>query len=435
LSDHPTQTQIDSYGRRLLPAAEWLSVSIHLSVCEVCRQKIEDAVDGEAAYLALKSEVSDGEFSSTTKRTHLTFEQLADFVDGAIAGKDLQVIKDHLACCEECKMEADDLCAFKDQVAPELERESGLSPVGEATERGWHRWVAALPFFRPRYLVFGSTLATLLLVAAGWLVWHALIGGKEKPKVAVTAPTPSVSPSVSPSSTPEGTGGIVRLNDGEGQVTVDREGRLSGVDHLPPAYRRMVERALTDQEIERSPLLAGLAQPGIAQRGNVQNRRGKLSVIEPVGTVTLSDHPTFRWSQLDGATGYVVEIYDRKLDLVVTSPQVTDQSWTAPQSLERGGIYSWQVKAIKDGREFKSPEPFAPQAKFRILDQATANKLAQASRAYGSSHLTMGLLYAQAGLLDEAEREFSALQEANPNSAIARQLLRRIRAMRRVRSS
>jgi hypothetical protein len=165
-------------------------------------------------------------------------------------------------------------------------------------------------------------------------------------------------------------------------------------------------------------------------RGNKRNRRGKLLVVEPVGTVTLSDHPTFRWTQLDGATGYVVEIYDKELSLVTSSPLVTDQSWTMPQSLERGRIYSWQVKAIKDGREFKSPEPSEPHARFRILDQDTFNKLVHARRTFGSSHLTMGLLYARAGLLDEAGWEFRSLHKANPDSAIARKLLRRVWAMR-----
>jgi hypothetical protein len=41
----------------------------------------------------------------------------------------------------------------------------------------------------------------------------------------------------------------------------------------------------------------------------------------------------------------------------------------------------------------------------------------------------LGLFYAQAGVLDEAEREFSALQRANPKSEIANRLLMRIRKM------
>jgi hypothetical protein len=161
------------------------------------------------------------------------------------------------------------------------------------------------------------------------------------------------------------------------------------------------------------------------------NRGARFSVIDPVGIVLLSDRPTFRWSPLEGATGYIVEVYDDKLKQVLISPQLTDTSWRAPQSLERGGIYSWQVTASKGGEEFSSPRPPAPPAKFRILDQTLANEIVQARRAYASSHLTMALVYTQAGLLDEAEREFRALQKANPNSAISRRLLASAQAMRR----
>jgi hypothetical protein len=43
----------------------------------------------------------------------------------------------------------------------------------------------------------------------------------------------------------------------------------------------------------------------------------------------------------------------------------------------------------------------------------------------------MALIYTQAGLLDEADQEFRALQRANPNLTISRRLLANIQAMRR----
>jgi hypothetical protein len=73
----------------------------------------------------------------------------------------------------------------------------------------------------------------------------------------------------------------------------------------------------------------------------------------------------------------------------------------------------------------------APPAKFRILDQDRASELTRASRVYASSHLTLALLYTQAGLIDEAEKEFRELQKANPDSAISRRLLANLQAMRR----
>src|SRR6185503_7402327 len=110
-------------------------------------------------------------------------------------------------------------------------------------------------------------------------------------------------------------------------------------------------------------------------------------------------------------------------NLVAASPELTSHSWTPSQSLSLGNVYSWQVKAVKDGQEFKSPGPPAPQARFRILDREKANELAKARRAHPSSHLALGLLYAEAGLLKEAEQELRALEKANPDSEIVRSLL------------
>lgn len=132
---------------------------------------------------------------------------------------------------------------------------------------------------------------------------------------------------------------------------------------------------------------------------------------------------------MEGATAYVVEVYDPQFKLVASSPQLNDLSWTT--TLERGNVYSWQVKAIKEGEEVTAPRPPAPQAKFRVLDQAKANEIARAKRSFGTSHLTLGLLYADAGLLSDAEREFRLLRNANPNSELARNLLRQVQVLRK----
>jgi len=424
MSDHLTQTQIEDYGRRSLTALDLLSVSDHLGLCDACRRQVQRALNGDAAYLALRSGLFDETdlLSSPTERAHLTFEQIVGSVDATLAGEELQVVEDHLACCQQCALAVDDLRAFKDQIEPELDRQ--LSSGSVSNEKGRHRWV----MFWPKSLVFGSALAALLLAASGWMVWQALEGAKEEPKTTVLTPSPAPSVPISPAATPGSAETIALLKDGAGRVSLDKEGKLSGVDHLPPAYQQMVKSALTNQELERSPLLAGLTPMGSTPRGAGDDARAKFSLIEPVRAVALSDRPVFRWSRLNGAAGYVVEIYDEEFDMVAASPRIINQRWRARQPLKRDGIYYWQVKAIKDGRELVSPHTPAPQAKFRILDEAKANELELARRSYGSSHLLLGLLYAESGLLDEAEKEFRALQKANPNSAIADRLLQQVRA-------
>jgi hypothetical protein len=89
------------------------------------------------------------------------------------------------------------------------------------------------------------------------------------------------------------------------------------------------------------------------------------------------------------------------------------------------------VKVMKNGREVIVPEPPAPEAKFKVLEQAKAAELERARRQFAGSRLTLGLLYAQAGLLDEAEQELQALVNANRDSSAALKLLRSVKNAQR----
>ncbi|MGB7926440.1 MAG: zf-HC2 domain-containing protein [Pyrinomonadaceae bacterium] len=442
--EHLTQKQVEDFCRQQLRVAELLPVSDHLGECEACRQRLECAMNGDATFFALRSEL----FSRATEissprmaRAHLSAEQMAGYVDRNLSGEEIQIVADHLTGCEQCALAVDDLRAFSNEIAPTLEREYHPAAVSPPTEGWWHLTVASLQtlFRKSPTPAFGAALAILLLAVTGWLIWRTLREREPRQEIAVApAPTsqpdqpsqPVPPPQPEPSSQPAPMPVVAQLNDGEGQLTLDHGGKLSGADGLPPAYRSMLKEALMTRRIERSSQLNGLARPS-SPLMSTDKERSAFSVTGPVGEVLLTPRPTFSWSPMEGATAYVVEVYDSRFNPVAASPQLTKNSWTPPQSLARGGVYSWQVKAIKDGQEFESPRPPAPQARFRILDQAKANELQRARRAYPSSHLTLGLLYAEAGLLKEAEQELRLLRKANPGSEIARHLLNQIQALRR----
>ena len=101
--------------------------------------------------------------------------------------------------------------------------------------------------------------------------------------------------------------------------------------------------------------------------------------------------------------------------------------WVPPRSLARNRVYLWQVIAIKDGQEIKAPVAPAPEARFKVLDQTKADEIVAAR----NSSLVSGLLYAQAGLYDEAERELKKLVKENPQNATAKQLLDDLHSQRR----
>jgi anti-sigma factor RsiW len=430
---HLTQKQIEDYCKHQLSAAEVLSVTDHLGACEGCRAQIAAVGNGDAAFFSLRSQVFE---EGIENGAHLTLDQQAAYVDRHLAGEELRLVDDHLTHCHECVLAVNDLRVFRNEVATSLDREyqpaTVTSPVplpAAASSRGW---LASLttPFrVSPVPAFAGATLAILLLSFIAWLVWRK--PQQPGPQIANTPPVsqPSTPPQQSDSpAASQPVPVVAQLNEGSRVLTLDQQGKLSGADDLPPAYQDLVKKAFTSGRIEKSSQLQGLTRPPSSLMGS-DDPRNAFTVLEPLGNVSLTNRPTFRWTALEGATGYVVEVYDENFNPVTASPQLSELTWTT--TLPRGNVYSWQVKALKDGQEIMSPRPPAPQAKFRVLDQTKANELANARRAHPSAHLTLGLLYADAGLLREAEQEFRELQKANPNSELARNLLRQVQSLRR----
>lgn len=398
--------------------------------------------------------LSDDDLKSLWQQDTLAMERRTDCLssdllvragENKLSAEERTRVASHLAACAACAEEYRIALSVKEWAVESADWHAAAFPTRPVTsvppsvvtnERWWQRAAARLfPLTKSPVLAVGAVLSAILLATVGWLAWQALQKKDTRPQIAEASPAPVVTPSAPVTTptvavTPVPETLIAQLNDGQAQLTLDTQGRLAGADNLPPAYQRMVKEAMTTQRIERSPLLAGLRSPSSSLRGSNEPDNA-FALTEPIGKVVLSDRPVFRWTPLAGATGYVVEVYDEKFNQVVVSPQLGATLWTASQPLKRGAVYTWQVSASKDGQEIKAPRPNAPAATFRVLDQAKANEVAQARRAYATSHLTLGLIYAQAGLLSEAEGEFRALQKANPHSEVARRLLANVQALRR----
>lgn len=290
------------------------------------------------------------------------------------------------------------------------------------------RWVSMLR--RPRVLALVTAIAALLIVALGLSVFlrarhpaKKLATGPGNQQLAPTnlnnqqpIPQPSAIIPVRP---------IMALNDADGQVTIDESGNISGLGELSTPLAKTIRQVLTDQRLDITPALEGLGEKNGTLMGRGATRQ-PFAVLEPIGVVSRTDHPTFRWRPLAGATGYVVKIYDTNFHELLSSGSQTAPSWTAASPLARGSIYSWQVTATKDGEEIKSPVPPAPEARFRVLSQDKLNDLDHAERTHRNSHLVLGVLYADAGLLQDARREFRLLLKANPGSTLVQNLLHQV---------
>lgn len=167
--------------------------------------------------------------------------------------------------------------------------------------------------------------------------------------------------------------------------------------------------------------------PAVAVRGNLSLNQS-FRIISPFATVIKNNRATFRWTELSGATTYTVSVFDASLNLIRTSEPLTETQWLMPEPVEADVVYTWTVTALKDGQEVVAPAPPA-RAEFKILGKPELGKLKRLiSRS--KSHATRGVLYAEIGLLDDAEREFQRHLELLPADKRAKQLLRIVQSWR-----
>jgi hypothetical protein len=442
LSEHLSARQIKDFNQRSASPSALLAAMNHIALCEACRVHVSSEVSSDQKiHSAVESLRND--LLGQTQTDHLTYEELAGTVDHALSEVDREIIESHLEICLHCAAELADLRAFKAELTtyPEIERR----PAHASTLRERIIGYLRAPSYRIPIQVAAAATVVLLCVSMAMLLLRkdpADLHPEVSELQHVEAPAPpSVPPSVpvdegtaNGSQTPSQNPAEIAeaINNGRSVVAIDKDGNVTGLDSLPPAYQREVKTALKNKRVETPPEIRGLIGRTGALMGSAGGGPG-FSLLGPIGTSVRAEKPTFRWKPLAGATSYVVTVYDSSFNKVASSEAQPGTEWTPVSSLKRGETYSWQVTAIKDGKEIISPAPPAPAAKFKSIDASRARELDRAKRMYADSHLVLGVLYQRAGLLDDAEREFKAVYASNPKSQIARKLLTDVKSLRQAR--
>jgi anti-sigma factor RsiW len=426
----------------MISPAELLVVGDHVEACETCRRRLTDIEQLRAIITSLRADL-DGEV--ITKTAHLSYEQLAAYANGHAGEMDREIVESHLEDCYECTAELQDLQGFKEELATYRQKE--YAPARRTFIQGRPGTLLQRPALRITLQI--ATIAAVALLCA-WTATLPLrkqvgdlndrlnelreqnealraqvsttedlerrVAELQRAQVEVLSSSPQIA---------------LALND-DGVVALDRRGYLIGLEALPSSLRERLGSALSSGQITLPQEARDLA----GKQGMLLGGSGEgvpFALISPVGKVIEAERPTLRWKPLSEATSYTVTISDSNFNEVARSADLRGTQWQVPHSLKRGGVYTWQVIAVKDGRQFKSPTPPAPDAKFKVLGQEEAEQIERAKDKYPNSHLLPGMLYSQAGLVDEAEREFEALVAANPNVPIARKLLTSLRAERSFR--
>lgn len=302
--------------------------------------------------------------------SHLSADQLQQLIDGTLDASTRAAVQQHLAWCAECHS---DVQALRD-----------FAKAQQATAK----------LARPAHTWWLAAAAAVLFAAIGLGVWL-------RRPVEVAA-----------------------LNDAGTRIVLDSQGRLAGAAGLSPEQTESIRRILLGAELPPSARLSELQSPQGMLMGTPE--AAGFQLVAPLGDAVRSSSPQLRWTARGPKATYVVTLKNLTTGQVISSPSLGDVAWTPSQPLQRGTIYAWQVAATTKGREEVVPRPPSPQARFLVLDANTAAQL----DSLPPSHLVRATLDAEAGLLDDAETEAKALAEQNPGSAVASNLLRRIRSLR-----
>lgn len=169
----------------------------------------------------------------------------------------------------------------------------------------------------------------------------------------------------------------------------------------------------------------------LTEGASIMNNIGSTSTFtatSPVSTAVLTDRPSFSWTESKDAGAYQVVIVDGSGADVAQSPTVSSTSWRADKPLPRGVLLKWQVKAVQNGSAVET----APEggARFRIVDADRAAQIIDAQKTFSDQPMALGILYAQAGMLDDAERALQKARKEDPRNELVPKLLADVKTVR-----
>lgn len=142
-----------------------------------------------------------------------------------------------------------------------------------------------------------------------------------------------------------------------------------------------------------------------------------------IGRKSLTVTPELRWTAVEGATNYVVEVQKDFGEPALVTQTVQTTSLKLIQPLERGRTYIWKVEAqgadgSKVADEYSTDLEIMTDAKVNALKAARKefDGAIKASPDDASSYIAMAARYVEEGLPAEAIEVFTQLANKNPKN-------------------
>ena len=210
----------------------------------------------------------------------------------------------------------------------------------------------------------------------------------------------------------------VALQDGGRTVGLTSDGTLAGFNGFGADLQSRLTETLQQG---RLPASSRAAQT-VARDGELMSSDVRAAPFVPVGpraTAVSSATPAFRWTALAGATTYRVRVVDDRLTTVAVSDPITTLTWRPEAPLPSRRVLTWQVEATTPDGARTTPEPPLAEARFTVLTPSERAGVSEALATAGGSDLASAVVYAEAGLYDDADAALTRVQRANPESPMA----------------
>jgi hypothetical protein len=402
-AQHLTSAQIREYFDRTLTGEALRAADAHVAECEECG----------AALLALLPSASSWA-REPEDAVHISYEQLEAYTDGKLETDARQVVEVHIKSCTECTEQVKKFARLRDELTGLLR----LHPRTTAPQ-------GSRPRLAVSYYTFGPILSaavTCLVFAAFILPTSRLALNNIQKKYSslndkyreLQSQNSSLQKQISnrPAGSSEKSPQIIQ--DGSMSLIPQSDG-LHAIDPNPvPAE---VTRAFITGNVTINSHVGELK----AQQSESKGEASPINDLAPGGAAVLTQQPTLHWTSSIKCASYDVTVFDAANNLVASTTGVTTTAWKVSPALQRGQNYMWAVTG--DNTASALPMPPSNPARFRVLDDATAKEIVGYQQKYAGSSLTLGVLYANAGLIDDAERSLRAWKQQNPKSAVADKLL------------
>lgn len=430
MTPHLSTLQVQQLSVSALPEDELVAAALHTTECQACHQRFVEELKRQRGSVPFNFTL-EPEF--WFRDDHVDFDLLVALADKTLDQETEEIVNIHLKTCDTCREDVRSFLAFRETTAREMDisyARPEYQPTHAEAAPLWQRFQSP-PVYAAAAILF---LAVALLI--GVITFNKRSGPLEASKQdqtnSATERGPGLSPSPAPEviSSPSSTGDSAKvLKDRGGEVTIDKNGRVTGLEEVSEHSRQYIARAALTERIEPAEVLRRLSGEQSGLRGDDNGPKG-FRLLYPVRRVITENRPVFRWESLPGVSSYRVYVLDTDGTQVSKSEELppTQTQWKAPP-LRRGQVFSWVVTALVDGKQVVSPSASAPEMKFAVLSTADTQELNRLRKS--DSHLALGVFYARAGLLNEAESEFESLIKLNPQSELPRKLLQSVRSIRK----